>query len=781
MRALAWTVLMAIAFGAGAAGLNSELNPVRTHPYGSAANETGRVIVKLRASTSPGQRIKLQTARDRISALMSRSGLTLRTARPITELLHVVRADSGIGGEPIAATVERLRADSDVEYAEAERWRYPHAMPNDPLFNQSQPPLQWYMQSSAATPSAVDAVTAWDTTSGSTGLVIADLDTGVRYEHPDLQWAGSGGRLLPGYTFISDPFVANDGDAQDADASDPGDWVTQSDSTKPECGGLPAGTTFPIPSSWHGTRVSGILGALSNNSVGIAGMTWSAWLLPVRVLGKCGGTDADILAGMLWAAGLPVSGVPTNPYPARIENMSLGATSSCPQAYVDTISQLAAKGVLVVVSAGNEGGPVDAPANCAGAAGVAGLRHAGTKVGFSSLGPEIALSAPAGNCVNTTAGSPCLYPITTTYNQGTTTPGTSGYTDQLNVPNLGTSFSAPIVSGIAGQMLSVNGNLSPAQLIARLKQGSLPFPQTSTTTTTMCHAPTGANDLQTLECICTNDGQTCGAGMANAPGALNAALRPIAAVNLPASVSAGMNVTLDASGSGAACNHTVSSYQWSSSDPTNHPVNPPTGSSTTVTAPASGGAPFTVTLTVTDNSVPGRTDTATVTVNPTSATSSAPTTAGTHACLTAITVPSPVTVAVTPATGTVQAGGAATETLTATVGDTLNTQVTWQVNTIAGGNATVGTISTGGVYTAPATVPSPATVTITAVSAADATKSGSATVTITAPGISGGGGGGGALDLLSLMTLALGALARTPPATRRAAYRSVRRCRGDSC
>src|SRR5438067_10104649 len=178
-----------------------------------------------------------------------------------------------------------------------------------------------------------------------------------------------------------------------SDASDPGDWVVQADLSKPECNG---GTTSN--SSWHGTRVSGILGAVSNNGVGIAGMTWSAWLLPVRVLGKCGGTDLDIIAGMRWAAGIPVSGAPNNPYPARIENLSLGATSTCPQAYIDVINELAAKGVLVVASAGNEGGPVDAPANCPGVAAVAGLRHAGTKVGYSSLGPEVALSSPAGNC-----------------------------------------------------------------------------------------------------------------------------------------------------------------------------------------------------------------------------------------------------------------------------------------------------------------------------------------------------------------------------------------------
>jgi serine protease len=755
-------MLMAIAVGAGAAGVKGELNPVRTHPHGSTADPIAAVIVKFRSASHSAHGAQVRPARDRIAALTARTGLTLPAARSITDLLHVIHVQPALTGEPIAATVERLRADPEVEYAELDQRRYPHATtPNDALFSE-----QWYLQqSSATTPSAVDAVTAWDTTTGgigttgTTGIVIADLDTGVRFEHPDLQWAGSGGRLLPGYTFISDTFVANDGDAQDADASDPGDWVTQADSRQPECASLPTGSTFPIPSSWHGTRVSGLLGALSNNGTGIAGVTWSAWLLPVRVLGKCGGLDSDIVTGMLWAGGIPVSGVPNNPYPARIENMSLGGTGACPQLYADVIGQLTAKGVLVVASAGNEGGPVDAPANCAGVAGVAGLRHAGTKVGYSSLGPEIALSAPAGNCPT---GSPCTYPITSTFNQGTTTPGTNGYTDQVSNPNLGTSFSAPLVSGIAGLMLAVNGNLTSAQLIARLKEGSQLFPQTSPGTTPappMCHVPTGQTDVQNSECICTLDGQTCGAGMASASGALNAALRPVAAVRVPASVAPGMNVTLDASGSSAACHHTIASYQWASSDQA-HPVTNSTGPSTTVTAPASGT--FNVTLTVTDDA--GKQDPATVTVGSTAAISSAPATAGTNACLTAIAVPSPVTVSVSPLSGSLQAGSGTTQSFTATVGDTLNTQVTWQVNTITGGNATAGTISTAGLYTAPATVPSPATVTVTAISVADSTRSASAMVTITAAAAppapsGGGGGGGGALDVLSVLALALAMLA----------------------
>src|SRR5690606_14976738 len=118
-------------------------------------------------------------------------------------------------------------------------------------------------------------------------------------------------------------------------------------------------------------------------------------------------------------------------------------------------------------SAGNEGGPVSAPANCDGVAAILGLRHAGTKVGFSSLGPEIAVGAPGGNCVDTRPGQPCQFSIDTTSNNGTTVPGGHTYTDKLNF-NVGTSFSAPIVSGIAGLMLAANGGLSSQQLLERL-------------------------------------------------------------------------------------------------------------------------------------------------------------------------------------------------------------------------------------------------------------------------------------------------------------------------
>src|SRR5438270_12096021 len=104
---------------------------------------------------------------------MARTGLKLRAVRSVTGRLHGIRVEPAVAGEPIAATVQRLQADPEVEYAEAEQWRYPHATtPDDPVFSQ-----QWYLQgSSATTPCAVDAVTDWDTTTGSSGLGNVDLE-----------------------------------------------------------------------------------------------------------------------------------------------------------------------------------------------------------------------------------------------------------------------------------------------------------------------------------------------------------------------------------------------------------------------------------------------------------------------------------------------------------------------------------------------------------------------------------------------------------------------------
>ena len=458
----------------------------------------------------------LGAVKGRASSLGARLGVSLSTGRALNAHTQVVSA-SWISG---AALAERLAAEADVEYAVVDKRRTHFAVPNDPLYAQGPPIVgttggpkvgQWYLHTPAGEiASSINATNAWSLTTGSSNIVVAVLDTGVRPEHPDLA-----GRLLPGYNMISDILTSNDGDGRDADASDPGDWVTASESDNSRSRFYQCDVS---DSSWHGTMTSSLIGAASDDSIGMAGVAWGIKLLPVRVIGKCGGFDSDIIAGMQWAAGLPVPGVPTNPNPSRVINMSLGGSGACPPSYLDAINAIISKTdpAIIVVAAGNSSGQaVSAPANCPGVIGVAGLRHTGTKVGFSDLGPEITISAPGGNCVNSDSTMPCLYPIVAAINTGITTPVASTYTDSFNA-SVGTSFSAPLVAGTAALMLSVEPSLTPSKLKAALQSSARVFPTGNQDgTIPICHAP---DSNEQLECYCTTT--TCGAGMLDAAAAV---------------------------------------------------------------------------------------------------------------------------------------------------------------------------------------------------------------------------------------------------------------------
>ena len=255
--------------------------------------------------------------------------------------------------------------------------------------------------------------------------------------------------------------------------------------------------------------------------------------------------------------------------------------------------------MLVIASAGNSSGPVDAPANCAGVLAVAGLRHVGTKVGYSSLGAEVGISAPAGNCPD--PGS-CAFSLVTATNTGQTVPGSSSYTDGVNA-NIGTSFSAPIVAAAAGLMHAVNDGLTTGEFIARIRSGAraFPAPQPGLPTCPALDAATG-------QCNCTTT--TCGAGIADAPGGVAEALRPMARVLKPAGTGAGQSVTLDGSSSAAARSRSISNYAWTPVAGNPAFVGATNGSMATIAVPASGLV--TVLLTVTDDA--GRTDAREVTL-----------------------------------------------------------------------------------------------------------------------------------------------------------------------
>ncbi|MCC7461572.1 MAG: S8 family peptidase, partial [Gammaproteobacteria bacterium] len=527
---------------------------------------TDRIIVKWREQGVAATRI--ESIAGRAAQLQAATGLRLHALRNVHDRLDVLRLDHALSAGRLQAAMTRLRLDPAVEYVEPDARRYiaafPAGPPDDPRFVAGSDVNgswrgQWYLKdglaqdAATATPAALGVTTAWTLSTGSPAIVVAVLDTGIDFDHPDLGRFAAGGPVLPGYDFVgcddgrdfctdaAHALVANDGDGWDPDASDPGDWVAQSDLQASVFSGCEDSVG---DSSWHGTRVAGVIAARTDNGIGMAGIAPGVLLLPVRVLGKCTGYLSDVVAAMRWAAGLDVSGVPQNPYPATIINLSLGAPQPCSTTEQSAIDAIRARGVVIVASAGNDGGPVNTPANCRGVVAVAGLRHTGTKVGYSNVSSTdaaVTIAAPAGNCVNIAAGSECLYSIETTSDTGRTVPQGPTYTyavlapgydgNSTNVANVGTSFAAPMVAGVAALMASVNLNLTPALLVQRMQDAAVPFPTPAADENAVplaaCSLRGTATDskgnytdvpAKPTACVCTR--ATCGAGMVNAPGAL---------------------------------------------------------------------------------------------------------------------------------------------------------------------------------------------------------------------------------------------------------------------
>lgn len=305
---------------------------------------------------------------------------------------------------------------------------------------------QWYLSE----PQGINAPAAWQYATGE-GVRVAVVDTG-HTTHPDLD-----ANIINGYDFISDVDISADGDARDADASDPGDYtnINNCDVTG--------------SSSWHGTHVSGTIAAVSN-SIGVAGVAYNSKVLSIRALGTCGGLMSDIIAGVRWAAGLSVPGVPTNQNPVRIINLSLGSTGTC-QTWVQTaLNEVAAAGALVVVAAGNSNTDASnaTPASCANVVTVAATNSIGNKSSFSNYGAVVDIAAPGSNIVST-------------WNNGDTGPSTPTY-EYLS----GTSMAAPQVSAVAALVLSLQPTLSLADVRSRLLTTARAFSAGSTCTTSIC-------------------------------------------------------------------------------------------------------------------------------------------------------------------------------------------------------------------------------------------------------------------------------------------------------
>jgi serine protease len=390
---------------------------------------TDRFIVKYKTDSTEGKDASaVDTKLTRLSAALPAKAHHLRRMGIGAD---VVTADRKLSASDAKAFMRGIASDPNVEYVEPDAVTTAQMVPNDPLYAD-----QWHLHSNQApttTPNdpGIRAPGAWDVSTGA-GQVVAVLDTGVT-AHSDLN-----ANLLTGYDFVN-PAGGN--------GFNPG-ITTESCST----------------ASWHGTHVAGVVAALINNNVGVAGVAPNAKILPIRVLNSCGtGFMSYASDGIVWAAGGQVAGAPVNPTPAKVISLSLASWIPCDQSVQSAIDYATSKGSVVVVAAGNWGAEVStvSPASCRNVVTVGGSDRAGSNYGWSDTGRGIDIAAPANS-------------IWSTWNNGAKQPGGDDYA-QMD----GTSAAAPQVSGVLALVNSVAPKaLSVAELRALLQQSVQPFLKT---------------------------------------------------------------------------------------------------------------------------------------------------------------------------------------------------------------------------------------------------------------------------------------------------------------
>jgi serine protease len=446
--------LSLVGVSAIAAGATTPIVREASKPVGPT--KQARFIVRFRTGTA--QRLSatsaLTTARNAlVTSGLAGTGVSMRHVRRLSTGADVVATSRPLDAVESAALVRTLSSDASVAGVTPDR-RFFHTgitanrTTNDPISGG----YQWHYYHSVG---GIKAPAAWDKANGS-GVVVAVLDTGVT-SHPDLD-----ANMLQGYDFITDAFVSRrPTNERVAGAHDYGDWNDDWEQCEVR------------DSSFHGTHTAGTVAEVSDNGIGLAGVAHGAKVLPVRVLGRCGGYMSDIADAIVWASGGDVPGVPTNTTPAEVINMSLGGQAPCDDVMQSAIDTAVANGTTVVVSAGNWDTDTGqfAPASCQNVINVGATRVTGGKAFYSNWGKKVDLSAPGGG--GGSDGLPNGF-VWQAINDSPTEPekGNPAYGGMA-----GTSMSAPHVAAVAAMIQGVATTpLTPAQVEATLKSTARMFP-----------------------------------------------------------------------------------------------------------------------------------------------------------------------------------------------------------------------------------------------------------------------------------------------------------------